>query len=59
MKNGRRRAKMIFDLLGIIGCLLSSIDYYVVMIIGKIIFGLAIGAQITLTPKIIEETIPA
>jgi MFS family permease len=58
MKTRRREAKMILDILGIVGCVLAIIDVYEVMMIGKFLFGVAVGGLITLAPKIIEETIP-
>jgi len=49
---------MILNVVGIVGCLLSVVDQYYIMMIGKFLFGLAVGGLITLTPRIIEETIP-
>ena len=49
---------MILDVFGLVGCVISVIDLYEVMMIGKFLFGVAVGGLITLAPKIIEETIP-
>ena len=58
MNKGRRLPKMIFDIIGIIGCIMFLFNSYVIMIVGNTLFGLAVGGLITLTPRIIEETIP-
>ena len=58
MENGRRVPKMMFDLFGIVGCILALIDKYIIMVVGRCLFGLAVGGLLTLAPKIIEETIP-
>ena len=50
---------MILDAVGMFGCFLAVIDQYYVMMIGKILFGVAVGGLITLAPRMIEETIPA
>jgi len=49
---------MILDAVGMFGCILAIVDQYYVMMIGKFLFGVAVGGLITLTPRIIEETIP-
>jgi len=59
IKKGRRGPKMMFDIIGIIGCSLAITNSYLLMLIGKCILAIAAGAQITIAPRIIEETIPA
>jgi len=44
MKKGRRGPKMIFDIIGIIGCSLAVTNSYLLMIMGKCILALAAGA---------------
>ena len=58
MKDGRRKPKMAMDIIGAIGCILTQIDQYYVMMIGKFLFGVAVGGLINLAPRIIEETVP-
>jgi len=58
MKNGRRTAFLIFPLVAIIGSIMSVIDNYFVMIVGKILFGVGAGVCITVAPRVLEETIP-
>ena len=58
IKKGRRGPKMIFDIIGIIGCSIAIIDVYILLLIGRSILAFAAGAQITIAPRIIEETIP-
>lgn len=49
---------MTLDLIGLTGTILSIVDQFYVMMIGKFLFGIAVGGLLTLTPRIIEETVP-
>jgi len=44
IKNGRRKPKMIFDIVGIIGCCFAITDSYPLMLFGKCILAFAAGA---------------
>ena len=55
---GRRRAVLIFNIIGIIGSLLSVITNFYVILLGRLTFGFAAGVLVTACPKIVEETIP-
>jgi hypothetical protein len=44
IKKGRRGPKMMFDIVGIIGCSLAISDSYLLMLTGKCILALAAGA---------------
>jgi MFS family permease len=59
MKTGRRKALLIFPLIGAIGSILSVINSYPVMMLGKFLFGLGAGACITVAPRVLEETVPS
>lgn len=56
---GRRRAVLIFDLLGIIGSGLSIINNFYVILIGRLAYGFAAGVLVTACPNIVEETVPS
>ena len=55
---GRRRAVIIFDVLGIVGSLLSIITNLYVITLGRFVYGFAAGVLATACPKIVEETVP-
>ena len=56
---GRRRSVLIFDLLGILGSVLSIISNFYVILLGRLTFGFAAGVLVTACPKIVEETVPS
>ena len=58
MLTGRRLPVMIFNIVGMVGCYLSTIDNYFVMMLGKLFFGMGAGVLIAVAPRILEETIP-
>ena len=58
MKSGRRLPIILFNIVGIAGCFLSIIDFYVVMMLGKFLFGMGAGVLIAVAPRMLEETIP-
>ena len=55
---GRRRAVLVFDLLGILGCGLSVVNNFYVILGGRLAYGFAAGVLVTACPKIVEETVP-
>lgn len=59
IKDGRKRIVVIFNAVGIIGCLISLVLNFPIMCIGRLIFGFASGVLVIATPKILDETIPA
>ena len=58
MLTGRRLPIIIFNVVGMVGCYLSTIDNYFVMCLGKLFFGMGAGVLIAVAPRILEETIP-
>jgi MFS family permease len=59
MKTGRRTAFLFFPIVGGVGSLLSVFDSYLIMMVGKFLFGVGAGVCITVAPRIMEETIPS
>ena len=59
ISHGRRRSVLVYNLVSIVGSLLSLVANLPVMCIGRLIFGFATGVLVTACPKIIEETVPA
>jgi MFS family permease len=57
-KFGRRKCFIFYDILAIIGCCLTVIDYEVVMIIGRTVSGMCVGGYMTLVPVYISEFVP-
>lgn len=47
-----------FNILGIGACLLSVINSYSTVIIGRFIYGFVAGVMLNITPKMLLETIP-
>ena len=58
MKISRRQTFIGFNLLGIGACLLSVINTYSTVIIGRFIYGFVAGVMINITPKMLLETLP-
>ena len=58
MKSGRRLPLILFNVVGMIGCILSIFDNYAIMMIGKFLFGMGAGVLIAVAPRMLEETIP-
>ena len=58
MKSGRRLPLILFNIVGMVGCVLSIIDNYAIMILGKFLFGMGAGVLIAVAPRMLEETIP-
>ena len=59
MRIGRRRAVLLINTLGIVGCAISvtPLDYYRILI-GRFLLGLSVGLISSICPKMLEETIP-
>lgn len=58
LKTGRRKALLLFTLVGAVGSFLSVFDEYFLMVFGKFLFGVGAGVCITVAPRVLEETIP-
>jgi MFS family permease len=58
MKVSRRVTFIGFNVLGIGACLLSVINSYSTVIIGRFIYGFVAGIMLNITPKMLLETIP-
>ena len=58
MKSGRRLPLVLFNIVGMGGCVLSIFDNFAIMMIGKFLFGMAAGVLIAVAPRMLEETIP-
>jgi MFS family permease len=56
---GRKRIAKLFNIVGIIGCALSMIPNFPIMLIGRAIYGFAAGVHCITGPKMMNETIPA
>ena len=53
-----RRTFLALNLLGILGCLISCINTYSTVILGRFLYGCVGGVMISLTPKMLQQTIP-
>ena len=58
LKAGRRRAHIIACIVGIVGVLLTMVEQYWALLVGRIIFGVACGFQCVAGPRYIEEYVP-
>jgi MFS family permease len=58
MKFSRRSTFIGFNILGIAACLLSVVNSYSTVIIGRFIYGFVAGVMLNITPKMLIETIP-
>ena len=58
MKLSRRKTFIGFNILGIGACLLSIINSYSTVIIGRFIYGFVSGVMLNITPKMLLETLP-
>jgi MFS family permease len=56
--NSRRKPILFFNLILIISSLVSIVDNFIVICIGRLVFGFATGILLVAAPKIIEETVP-
>ena len=50
---------ILFNIVGLLGCLLSLVANVPILCCGRFIYGFACGVIVCATPKILEETIPA
>ena len=57
--NSRRKPILLFNCVIIIGSLLAIVESFIVICIGRLIFGFATGVLLAAAPKIIEETVPS
>ena len=56
---GKRRVIMIFQVLCILGCVLSFLTLnFTTILVGRFIFGMSAGVFVSMCPVIIEETVP-
>ena len=56
---GKRRVIMLFQILCVIGCVLSFASLnFVIILVGRFIVGFSAGVFISMCPVIIEETVP-
>ena len=46
------------NMLGIVGCVISCINTYSTVILGRFVYGCVGGVMISLTPKMLQQTIP-
>ena len=58
IKYGRRKALINFNMIGLIGSLLSLYLNIWSMCVGRLIFGFSAGVMLCAAPTMIEETIP-
>lgn len=58
IKNGRKRIVIFFNIVLIIGSIMSLFLNTTLLACGRFVFGFASGALVAATPKIIGETIP-
>ena len=59
MRYGRRMPIIVFNLVGIIGSILSVFPHLKVLCLGRFLYGFAAGVTIVLAPRALIETIPA
>ena len=57
-KESKRSVFIKFNVLGIVACLVSCINTYITVIIGRFVYGVVGGIMISITPKMLQETIP-
>jgi SP family sugar:H+ symporter-like MFS transporter len=57
-KLGRRRSFIFYDMLVIIGTILTLIDDEIIMIIGRCVSGMCVGGFMTLVPVYVSEFVP-
>lgn len=58
IKKGRKSTIINFNIIGIVGSILSLILNFKVMCVGRFLFGVSAGVLLCATPKILDETIP-
>jgi len=58
MKIGRRKVMIATCFLGMLGALLTFRLNFEQMLVGKFVYGLAVGIHNCIAPRYIEETIP-
>ena len=55
---GRRKTMLLFNLVGIIGVTMTLIQQYWLLLLGRVIYGLAVGVESVCMPRYIEEYVP-
>ena len=58
LKYSRRNVFIFLNVVGIIACLISSIDNFYFMIFGRFLYGAVGGVMLSVTPKMLQETVP-
>ena len=58
MKYGRKWILVSFNLIGIVGSIMSIFPHYKLIILGRFIYGIGAGGLISIAPRMIQETIP-
>ena len=58
IENNRRAPIIIFNWIAMIGCMISIIENFTIVCIGRFMFGFSTGVLIIAAPKILEETVP-
>jgi MFS family permease len=46
------------NILGVLGCVVSCVNTYSTVILGRFVYGCVGGVMISLTPKMLQQTIP-
>jgi len=59
VKTGRRTTIIYFNIIGLIATLITFLPNFIIICIGRLIFGFACGVLICATPKALDETIPS
>ena len=59
VKDGRRRAVINFNIVGLIGSILTLQLSFNAMVVGRFILGISCGVLLCATSKLMDETIPA
>jgi MFS family permease len=59
MTIGRRKAIMISTFIGMLGCCLTFNLNFLMLILGRFIFGFSCGMYSSIIPRYMEETVPA
>lgn len=56
---GRKRMVILFNFVALVGVVLSLINNFTLMCVGRLIFGFASGVFVVAGSKMLDETIPA
>ena len=58
IETSRRGPILIFNWIAMIGCMVSIIENFTIICIGRFIFGFSTGILLIAAPKVLEESIP-